>query len=660
MPVKLFLCHAHEDEPLLDKLKSHLSPLRRQGLIQMWHDRDISAGTEWEKEIDKHLNTAEIILLLISPDFMASDYCFSTEMQQAMERHELGEAVVIPIILRPVLWKETPLGKLQALPTDGKPVVSSQWHNLDEAFVDVADGIRRAIKELTTEKALSVTKQQGLMPKNLLSNEQDFSYVGKQIGNNSVLKALGSGTYGQIYWGKQGVLTTQFVAIKILNTAYLDSHDKRDSFLLEAQFLRRLKHSHILPIIDAGLHEGLPFIVTEYAPHGSLRDLLNHQFTSPLPINETQAILSQIGQALSYAHQHNIIHRDLKPENILFSANHQVLLSDFGSATVVTTTGNKRIEIAGTPQYMAPEQFAGDASMKSDQYALGCIAYELLTGHPPFVTPYSDFISMWFKHIYSDPVSPRELFPQLPVHIERAILKALAKDSRNRHPDVSTFIMALHDAKGNFQQEEDLSPYRMKEDKSSNLFIRRLPIYILVDCSQSLAGNAIIAMREGICMIQLLLMADRQARETVYISVIYYSNYVNQTRLVPIDEFILPTLVAGSTSGRSLGSALYVLVESIQQDLVLNTPTHHGDYRPLVFLLTDGAPTDNYQDAIEKLQLLRGSQKPTIIALGCGDAVNKTMLRELTENVFLMHTANPENIKGFFRWMSGSITTISD
>src|SRR6266702_3671187 len=122
MPVKLFLCHAHEDEPLLDKLKSHLSPLRRQGLIQMWHDRDISAGTEWEQEISKHLNGAQIILLMVSPNFMDSDYCYGIEAKQAMERHERGEAQVIPIILRPCLWHDALFAKLQALPTDDKPI----------------------------------------------------------------------------------------------------------------------------------------------------------------------------------------------------------------------------------------------------------------------------------------------------------------------------------------------------------------------------------------------------------------------------------------------------------------------------------------------------------------------------------------------------------
>jgi tetratricopeptide (TPR) repeat protein len=146
MPVKIFFCYAHEDEQLLNKLKNHLFPLKRTGLIDIWHDRDISAGTDWEQQIKGHLNAAQIILLLVSPDFMASDYCYSIEMQRALERHEREEARVIPIILRYVYWQGV-LGMLQALPTDARPIKS--WSDLDEAFYNVTEGIRKVIEEIT-------------------------------------------------------------------------------------------------------------------------------------------------------------------------------------------------------------------------------------------------------------------------------------------------------------------------------------------------------------------------------------------------------------------------------------------------------------------------------------------------------------------------------
>src|SRR5947209_19784479 len=150
MPVKIFFCYAHEDEPLLNKLKRHLRPLQRQGLIDVWYDRDINAGAEWEQAIQEHLNTSQIILLLMSPDFMDSDYCYGIEMQRALERHDRGEARVIPIILRPVYWQGL-LGKLQALPTDARPIKS--WPDLDEALYNVTEGIRVVIEEITPKSS---------------------------------------------------------------------------------------------------------------------------------------------------------------------------------------------------------------------------------------------------------------------------------------------------------------------------------------------------------------------------------------------------------------------------------------------------------------------------------------------------------------------------
>jgi TIR domain len=172
MATKIFFCYAHEDELYLMQLKTHLRALQRQGLIDIWHDRDISAGSEWAQEIDKQLNTANIILLLVSADFMNSDYCYSIEMKRAMERHERGEARVIPVILRPVYWHKAPFGKLQALPTNAQPIVSSSWHNWDEAFFDVAEGIRNVVIQLNEPKSLDIQARINLQD---ISDEEKLS-----------------------------------------------------------------------------------------------------------------------------------------------------------------------------------------------------------------------------------------------------------------------------------------------------------------------------------------------------------------------------------------------------------------------------------------------------------------------------------------------------
>jgi hypothetical protein len=144
--IEVLCSYSHKDEYFRDEIEKHLSLLRRQRVIAIWHDRRIAAGTEWKGKIDKHLNTAQIILLLVSSDFLASDYCYNIEMKRAMERHKAGEARVIPIILRPVDWKGTPFSKLQALPKDAKAV--SLWENQDEALKDIAESIRVAIEEI--------------------------------------------------------------------------------------------------------------------------------------------------------------------------------------------------------------------------------------------------------------------------------------------------------------------------------------------------------------------------------------------------------------------------------------------------------------------------------------------------------------------------------
>ena len=179
---EVFICYAHEDEPLRQSLEKHLRVLQRQDLITVWHDRKISPGTDWEKEIDTALNHAHIVLVLVSPDFMASDYCYSIEMKRALQRHEQGLAKVLPIILRPVHWQTTPLGKLQGLPTDARPIVSSSWHSQDEAFYSVAEGIRAAIKELATHPQFASSEKQTPPQKSIgqLQGEGEVFYAQEQ------------------------------------------------------------------------------------------------------------------------------------------------------------------------------------------------------------------------------------------------------------------------------------------------------------------------------------------------------------------------------------------------------------------------------------------------------------------------------------------------
>jgi serine/threonine protein kinase len=188
--------------------------------------------------------------------------------------------------------------------------------------------------------------------------------VGDIIGSYRLVEELDCGTFGCVYQGEHIIFSDDpVVAIKLLHV-HLGAQKERDRFIQEARILKKLTHPHILPIFGAGIHEGSLYLTVEYAPNGSLKDRLKSG--KSLLVEEAVSILAQIGAALQYAHEQNIIHRDLKPANILFNArNDEVLLADFGIAVVSEKT--QRIDNSGTPAYMAPEQFDGIISKKSDQ-----------------------------------------------------------------------------------------------------------------------------------------------------------------------------------------------------------------------------------------------------------------------------------------------------
>src|SRR5437899_9023027 len=146
---RLFFSYSHKDEDLRDQLEIHLAMLKREGTVDVWHDRRIIAGEWIDGNVSEHLEAADIVLLLVSPDFLASNYCYDVEVARAMERHKSGEARVIPVILRACDWQRAPFGKLLATPKDGRPI--TKWPDRDEAFLDVVNAIRTALlrKEIT-------------------------------------------------------------------------------------------------------------------------------------------------------------------------------------------------------------------------------------------------------------------------------------------------------------------------------------------------------------------------------------------------------------------------------------------------------------------------------------------------------------------------------
>ncbi len=248
--------------------------------------------------------------------------------------------------------------------------------------------------------------------------------------------------------------------MKILHASRLHVPSQQENFLKEAHYLGMLNHPHILAVQDAGIYEGVPYLVTKYASHGSLRGLLKRYAGHPLPLQQALSIIAQIGSALHYTHLQNIIHHDIKPENILFNGRDEALLADFGTALLQESIQRQRAAaFIGTPIYLAPECFQGYVSRKSDQYSLGCLAYELLTGRPPFTAP--NAVALGVQHAHTLPVPPGHFNAGIPAFVEQAVLRTLEKRRINRFDDVLSFVEAIQNV-----------PSAQPEIKSHTMLIR--------------------------------------------------------------------------------------------------------------------------------------------------------------------------------------------
>lgn len=274
--------------------------------------------------------------------------------------------------------------------------------------------------------------------------------LGKRFGNYYILRLLGEGSFADVYLAEHEHLGTQ-AAIKLLHPR-LTNRAESGEFLTEARTVANLRHPHIIRVLDFGVQDGTPFLVLDYAPNGTLRQLFpKHRAQPPETI---LPYARQIAAALQYAHDRKLIHRDVKPANILLGRDNEVLLSDFGLALIThhtgslslsgTGTSNSNVAVAGTPDYMAPEQFSGKPCFASDQYALAVMVYEWLCGTPPYSG--SNFFEIAFQHVQTLPRPPRQIVPTLSVAIEEVVLKALSKEPWQRYARVQDFAGALEQA----------------------------------------------------------------------------------------------------------------------------------------------------------------------------------------------------------------------
>ena len=311
----------------------------------------------------------------------------------------------------------------------------------------------------------------------------DTIQPGQMLGPYRIINQIGRGGMATVYKAYQPSVD-RYVAVKVLPSQLAESREFAARFQQEARIIAKLEHPHILPVFDYGESDGVAYFVMRYLDAGTLRDKM--EAGRPLPLDVIDKLFTQLTDALSYAHSHGIVHRDLKPANALIDAQGNVFLTDFGIAKLLESASPRLTQtdaIMGTPAYISPEQAQGNpVDQRSDIYSLGIILYEMVTGSVPFTaeTP----LAVLFKHI-SDPLPPPSLVkPDIPTAIEQVLLKALAKDPKDRFATASEFMAAWK---------------RALETKET---VRRVPEAVTIPPSSATTGSQtqpkpVTAMKRG-------------------------------------------------------------------------------------------------------------------------------------------------------------------
>ncbi len=267
------------------------------------------------------------------------------------------------------------------------------------------------------------------------------SLIGQQFGNYRLGCQLGRGGFAEVYLGEHVYLKSQ-AAIKVLTEPLAPGAASR--FLNEARTLVKLVHPHIIRLLDYGIKQHTPFLVMDYAPGGTLRE--RHPRGQQLPLSTVIEYVKQVADALQNAHNERLIHRDVKPANLLLNRQHEILLSDFGIAVLAHSSRSQRTEeIVGTISYMAPEQIQGKPCHASDQYALGVIAYEWLSGNRPFAGSFAEIAA---KHCQTEPPSLKATCSAISDAVEAVVLRAMAKRPGQRFASVQEFAAEFERAAG--------------------------------------------------------------------------------------------------------------------------------------------------------------------------------------------------------------------
>ncbi len=402
--INVFISYAPQDAPHLADLSKHLALLQRQGHIAVWSAHDLQPGDR-RAEIAERLESADVVLFLVSASFLEPDELWHGQLQKALARRARDGTRVVPIILRPVDWEASALGELHALPANGRPITS--WDDADAAWTDVAKGLRRLLinepsyLDEESRKLSQALDEAFAQEKDLLSVGSDPAPARQKIldlrrrlreggqlkpgdyllaNRFRLLESLGSGGFAKV-WKAFDSEERELVAIKVLHGQYAEDKTRRERFFRGARVMARLQHQGIVRVIeDKIVEEGYYFYVMEHVGGGNLRHAI---LEGRLAGEEGLRVVCQAGDALHFAHQQGLIHRDIKPANILLGDQGEPKLTDFDLVRNLHSTGGTR---SGTPlgtyPYMAPEAIgnAGDADVRSDVYSLAMMAAFVLHG----------------------------------------------------------------------------------------------------------------------------------------------------------------------------------------------------------------------------------------------------------------------------------------
>lgn len=633
-PVTVFLAYAQKDEELRDRLDEHLGSLKQLGRIHELYDRRVEAGEEWSLAVEERFNQAQVIILLISSDFLTSE---TSDLERAMARHKSGDARVIPVLVRPVAeWQQHPFGKLEVLPKSKRPV--TMWTNPDAAWVDVVEGIGAAIQSVAKvpqrppprpeypnpeTRAISEKLQHARARKEVLrSRGHDTAEVDDEIlklrrwlresgqlkagdildERYALLKEVGRGGFASV-WRALDEERGDEVAVKVLHGNLAGDSLRRDRFFRGARIMSELQHEAVVRVLrPSGDDGGWLYFVMEYVPGGNLQKAVLEERVLR---NEIIPILLRVGGALAEAHAKGLVHRDVKPANILLDANGAPKLTDFDLVAAADTTGGTRTGAMGSFIYAAPELMTHpqEANARADVYGLAMTAVFGLSGGKLSM----DILRDPARIIHGLPCGKR---------MKAALTRAIEWDPRARQADARELCSALEQARSDDERPAPKIPpgTRLKLKPGHNFNDQYLVLRLIEEGFVSDIYEVLDTTTNQRCILKMIhasILDSSQAQEGFYRTMdirgrSVRSNYVVRFLHAGIDRetrtsfLVMEPLSDGHSLSKALrGRSTFEREESLSYlhqvasglDDIHAAGFVHGDIRPSNIYLASRGPS---------------------------------------------------------------------